>query len=409
IRDGTATYDGVSIGLQSMHATHDQTRIIADGRCYRVPDGRWRLDLGLKPDSRLLHDAEFIGSLPPTMRSHMRQINLRGPVGVRGNTSLWLPTRDDHQFEADWNVLMQLEGNRLGDVGPVRDIRGEVRMAGHRDDLHVLIRGDMNIDSAHIFDIHTTRIRGPFTITDDRLEIGLPDDGQSITARVFDGQVDLFGQAKLSAGDFSTTMTVDRVQLPTVLLEFGESGEDLTGVVSGQMELQGNIASINLLKGAGRLRFTGANLYRLPYIVQVFNLLSIRATEEHAFTDGTVDFNLFSDTLTFSDLQIWGDLISLHGGGTLSRFRELDLTFDTQVSPTNVFSQITKPFRPSRYTIWTIDVQGPIDNPMIQRRALDGVSQTLQRWLPGASTDDSDNVAEPSNARLPGNHKAIRR
>ncbi|MEM6691652.1 MAG: hypothetical protein AAF664_19640, partial [Planctomycetota bacterium] len=41
IRDGTATYDGVSIGLQSMHATHDQTRIIADGRCYRVPDGRW--------------------------------------------------------------------------------------------------------------------------------------------------------------------------------------------------------------------------------------------------------------------------------------------------------------------------------------------------------------------------------
>jgi hypothetical protein len=137
-------------------------------------------------------------------------------------------------------------------------------------------------------------------------------------------------------------------------------------------------------------------MYKLPLIVQVMNLLRVTPTEDVAFTDGEVEFSIYGDTMTFSDLQIWGDLISLQGGGTLDRRRELDLTFNTRVSPQNSFTQVFRPLRSQRYTLWTIDVRGPLHSLEIERRALDGVSETLERLFPGIADDDSESDQKSS-------------
>jgi hypothetical protein len=107
-----------------------------------------------------------------------------------------------------------------------------------------------------------------------------------------------------------------------------------------------------------------------------------------AFTDGEVEFSIYGDNMTFSDLQIWGDLIKLDGGGTLDRRRELDLTFNTRVSPQNSFTQLFRPLRSQRYTLWTIDVRGPLHSLEIERQA--GVGGTLGRLFSGMTDDDSE-------------------
>ena len=131
-----------------------------------------------------------------------------------------------------------------------------------------------------------------------------------------------------------------QAQLPTLLADFGHSDKDLTGTLSGQTQLQGNLGTTDLLKGSGAARVSGANLYQLPLIVQILNMLRLEATEDVAFTDGQVEFTLYGDTVTFNDLQVWGDLVALQGGGTLNRRHELDLTFNTRVSPQNSFTQL---------------------------------------------------------------------
>ena len=120
-----------------------------------------------------------------------------------------------------------------------------------------------------------------------------------------------------------------------------------------------------------------------PLLVQLLNLLRITPTEDVAFTDADVDFTLIEDQMTFNDLKLWGDLVALQGAGTLDRRGELDLSFNTRVSPQNAFTSVFRPLRSQRYTLWTVDVRGPLSSPTVERSSLDGVGQTLERLFPG--------------------------
>ena len=71
----------------------------------------------------------------------------------------------------------------------------------------------------------------------------------------------------------------------------------------------------------------------------------------------------------------------------MDRRRQLDLTFNSRVSPRNTFTRIMRPLIDQRYTLWTIDVNGPLEDPTIERRALDAVGQNLERLFPGMNTD----------------------
>jgi hypothetical protein len=383
LTEGTVHFDGSQVTIESIRGSHDASRLFADGSCIEGPDGRWVLSLDLHGGSRLHPDAELIASLPGEMRKAMRRLQLRGPVSVRGNTQIALPTEYVPRTDVDWDLVLQLEGNRIGDVGPVHSLRGEVLVKGHRDEATLRAEGEVKLDSMHAYDLQITGVRGPFSILDDRLTLGDQSRRQAIRGNLFDGTLDLDGDLILSSGNFDVQLAMSDGQVPTLLAEFGHSDQEMTGTFSGQIQLQGNLSTTDLLKGTGAAEVSGANLYKLPFLVQVLNLLRISASEDYAFTDGEVEFTLFGDSLTFSDMQLWGDLVSLQGGGTLDRRNELDLTFNTRVSPKNSFTQVFRPLKSRRYTLWTIDVRGPLSNPQVERRALDGVSQTLGRWFPG--------------------------
>lgn len=422
VTGGRVQYDGSRVTIESIRGKHDASTLSADGRCIKDDSGRWELLLNLHSGSRLRPDMELIAALPNTMREAMRRLQLRGPVSVRGQTRFALPDATHHDTAFEWDLVLQLEGNRIADVGPVHSMRGELSVKGMSDELGLRAIGDVRIDSMNVHDLQITGIRGPFSIDGDRLHMG----GQaadrnirpvsleqasmkgklsglsaagtvanaygtdlslrqapSIGGKLFDGTIDMDGEVILSSGAFDVGLALENAQVPTLLADFGHTDNELTGTFTGQTRLQGNLGTTDLLKGSGAANVTGANMYKLPLIVQVMNLLRVTPTEDVAFTDGEVEFTIFGDTMTFSDLQIWGDLISLHGGGTLDRRRELDLTFNTRVSPQNSFTQVFRPLRSQRYTLWTIDVRGPLHALQIERRALDGVGETLERLFPG--------------------------
>ncbi len=410
--DGTVRFDGSEVTIESINGKHDASTLSADGRCVQDENGRWELLLNLHSGSRLHPDAELIAAIPSQMREAMRRLQLRGPVSVRGQTRLALPDATHAEPSIQWDLVLQLEGNRIADVGPVHSLRGEVSVRGVRDEMGIRALGDVGIDSMHVYDLQITGIRGPFSIEGDRLLLGgqsvdrkiepANDDAparrvSSIRGKLFDGTIDMDGEVVLSSGGFDVGLAVRSGKVPTLLADFGQGDNELTGAFSGQAQLQGNLGSADLLKGSGAARVSGANLYKLPLIVKVLNLLRVTPTKDVAFTDGEVEFTIFGDTMTFNDLQIWGDLVTLHGGGTLDRRRELDLTFNTRVSPKNSFTHVFRPLRSQRYTLWTIDVRGPLHALEIERRALEGVGETLERLIPGMSHDESNQREESAS------------
>lgn len=406
---GSVRYDGSKVTIDLIRGRHDASTLSADGFCVQTTNGRWELLLNLHGGSRLHPDVELIAALPSQMRVAMRALQLRGPISLRGQTRFVMPDALHPEPAIQWDLVLQLEGNRIADVGPVHSLRGEISVQGIRDEQGIRAMGDIRIDSMHADEIQITGIHGPFSIEGDILHLGRYtqvqdgaskvqpiDRSPSIGGKVFDGDINLDGNVILSSGNFDVGLTVQEAQLPTFLADFGHSDQDLTGTISGQAQLQGNLGTTDLLRGSGAARVTGANLYKLPLIVQVLNLLRIKATEDVAFTDGEVEFTLYGEALTFSDLHIWGDLVALQGGGTLNRRQELDLTFNTRVSPQNSFTQLIRPLG-QRYTLWTIDVHGPLHALEIERKALERVSETLEWLIPGMAEQQATPATQPNS------------
>jgi hypothetical protein len=395
--EGSVRYDGEQVVIESLDARHDATRLAADGYCKLVDNGQWRLDLNVRSGSRLHPDSELINSLPPQMRGAFQRLQLRGPLSIRGTTGMLLPNTQNPDPTIDWGLTIQLEGNRIGDVGPVHDLRGEIKVQGKRDGVAVNADGIVNIDSIHVNDKQITAVRGPFAIRDDRLLLGetialaakaLPAGSppqmiSPIEGRMFGGVVSMSGEMLLSNANFDVQMRIRDGDVPTLLADLGESHSTTVGGFEGQVRLEGTVGIAHLLKGTGSAKLTNANLYQLPILVQVFNMLRIKPSEAVAFTDGEVRFAIYGEDVTFSQMQLWGDLIALHGTGTMSRNKEIDLSFNTRVSPQNGWSQLMRPFGENQYTLWTINVRGPLSDPTIERRTLNTVNETLERLFPG--------------------------
>ncbi|TWT67440.1 hypothetical protein [Allorhodopirellula solitaria] len=399
-------HDGV-IRIEDLRGRHDASRLIADGVCQAEPSGQWLLSLDLQSGSRLIPDEEFIAAMPDQMSWAMRGLDLRGPLGLRGVTNILLPQDENTSPVIEWDLALQLEGNRIADVGPVHSLRGEIMIRGIKDGELVRAGGEVAIDSLHAYGLQVTSLTGPFSIVGEELRLGtlasdvdpisgmqlnIPGeirggaDGEPsrppISGTMFDGQLDVSGILAMSSGDFDVGVSMGNAQLATILAEMGQTRSGITGRFDMNSRLDGRLGDSDLLKGAGTARVSGANMYELPMLVQFFNLLRITPTEDVAFTDAQTEFAIFGEDVNFNRLSLWGDLIALDGSGTLTRLEHLDLTFNTKVSPTNLFSKVISPLRDNRYTFFTVEVDGPISGPTIQRRTLSGVSQTLESWFP---------------------------
>ncbi len=404
---GNVQFKDNVVTIENLRGRHDASRLIADGRCWPDPSGQWILQMDLHSGCRVIPDEELIAALPEQMRWAMRGLDLRGPLGLRGETLVFLPQNENAAPAITWDLAVQLEGNRIADVGPVHSLRGEIMIRGIKDGDLLRAGGDVAIDSLHAYGLQATSVRGPFSIIGDELRLGtLSSETDPITneprtrsndkvdkagrtnqspilGQMFDGQLDVSGTVKLSSGDFDVGATMTNAQIATILAEVGQMRSGVTGRFDMNSRLDGRLGDSDLLKGAGTARISGANMYELPMLVQVLNLLRITPTEDVAFTDGESEFSIFGEDVNFNRLSMWGDLVALDGSGTLSRLEHLDLTFNTKVSPTNLFSKVISPMRDNRYTFFTIEVDGPLSAPTIQRHALSGVSQTLESWFPG--------------------------
>ena len=395
ILDGSVRYENGEVIIDSMRAAHGQSMVSTAGSCRQLTNGRWLLSLDLHSGSRLIPDAELINALPESMRSTIRSLNLRGPFGLSGQTQTLLSSDEFPDPEFGWGVLLQLEGNRIGDVGPVHSLRGELTINGRKNAQGFYADGEVRIDSMHIEDLQITGIRGPYRINDTSLTLGgvpnAPRQGQAavnpapIEGRLFGGSVAIRGGMNLSDAAFAVNMSLQNAKLASVLSELqqakGELQTDTVGNLSAQMYLEGILGTKELLRGNGKAVLSGAKMYELPLLVQLLNVVSITPTEEAAFTNGEAVFNLNEDLIVFEDLKLWGSLIALHGSGMLDGRQDLNLRFDTRVSPRNIFTRVLSPLGDQPYTLWTIDVNGPLNDPKVKGRTLEGVGNTFQQII----------------------------
>ncbi|MGB9625342.1 MAG: hypothetical protein ACPMAQ_10820, partial [Phycisphaerae bacterium] len=110
------------------------------------------------------------------------------------------------------------------------------------------------------------------------------------------------------------------VSLPAFLEAGREKGGrpvQAQGVIDGTLFVNGLIGGREPREGGGTVRIEHAQIMRIPLLLAIVGALNLAPPDENAFHEGTADFTLQGDSLTFSPIELRGNAVSLVGAGRL--------------------------------------------------------------------------------------------
>jgi hypothetical protein len=106
-------------------------------------------------------------------------------------------------------------------------------------------------------------------------------------------------------------------------------GEELVGRLAGDVALQGTGATRRELVGQGRLTITQGELYRMPALLRVLNLLHLSPPQESAFSQAIIDYAIMEQEVIINEMDLWGRGVNIFGSGRIKRNNELEFVLYT--------------------------------------------------------------------------------
>jgi hypothetical protein len=185
--------------------------------------------------------------------------------------------------------------------------------------------------------------------------------------------------------------------------------QQVTGKVFASTQLWGG-EELHALRGEGRIRLREADVYELPVMVAMLKVLSVRAPDSTAFTDGDIDYRVEGNHVYLDRINVKGDAISLLGRGEANLDRQIKLNFYTVVGRDEWQIPIVRPLlgEASRHMMQIL-VDGSLDNPQVKPEAFPEAKQFLQQVQEDlARSTDGQDVLAPAREVLRRSGSTIR-
>lgn len=227
---------------------------------------------------------------------------------------------------------------------------------------------------------HETKIEGG-----DRPIQGLVFGGQAVSDGVFLGN---------ATSQYRFTTNLQNARLDEMIRVLSPGSKPLNGRVNFNATLQGEGKNIAALKGEGGATVRDAQLYELPQIVKILQVLSVQEPDENAFSSCDVDFKAFGDHVQLSSVRLEGSALSLFGDGWLTiRPKEqlIDLTLSARLG--NSKSQIpvvSDVLGAASDQVAQIRVEGNLTSPVIQQERLPGLKKAWWSIFPEQEPEPTD-------------------
>ncbi len=222
---------------------------------------------------------------------------------------------------------------------------------------------------------------------------------RSIKANVFGGRVSCDG-VYLGAQDqtYRLNAKLENSELDQAVRVFAPGSKTLKGRVNMTLALQGEGKNTAALKGEGSVEIREAQLYKLPQIVKILSLLSVKNPGENAFGSCDVDFKVLSDHVKLTRVLLEGDALTLFGDGWLTiRGKEqlVDLTLNSRLgNPKSQIPIISDVIGAAGDQIAQIRVEGNLASPVIQQENLPGLKKAWWSIFPEQEPAPADAAPE---------------
>lgn len=401
---GVLEYRDGHVTLQQLKAEHGLARLSANGQCRFLDDGSWQLALeGLTVD-RLHLDRELVQAVPARMRRLLTELNLAGPVNLRGTVDFQSAGKSNDPVQVHWNMRVDFQRQSLDCGVKLENMQGELQLVGGFDGQNMSSRGELAIDSLTYRDVQLTQIMGPLWIDDqqvllgswvDRPRSGGPEPAdpnrrpRPLTASLFGGH--LYGDIWVQLGSvprFGLQATLSEADLSRCAKEVIVGRQNLQGKILATLELRGAGRSVHCLGGHGSIRLRDADVYELPLMISLLKILSVRPPDTKAFSHSDIDYRLSGNHIYFDRIDFHGDAISLLGKGEMNFNSELQLTFNAIVGRGDLGMPV---MRELLGNVVVVHVDGTIQAPQTRTEAFPGVNRALEQlarpdpkpsWIP---------------------------
>ncbi|MBN2216214.1 MAG: AsmA-like C-terminal domain-containing protein [Pirellulales bacterium] len=407
---GTLVYRDGHVTLDGFRATHGRTTISGRGHWNFLPDGSWNFHMeDLSVDRLELDHRDLVQAMPARLREGLAQLN------PRGNLYLHKSTFDAHHSPADgqplrtaWDLRLGLQPGRIECGICLENLRGELSLRGECNGPSFYSRGEIDLESMTFRNLQFTEVRGPLWVDDGRMLLGSwvgkrrqNADGspieppRAITAKLFGGEVKTDAWvAPRRTPCYALTAEVLGADLAQFATETLAGRQDLKGRVGLRLNLEGRNRSINGLRGGGQMWLRDGDVYKLPVMIAVLKILSMREPDATAFSDADLEFQIAGDHIYLSPIEFNGDAISLVGQGQMDFNWNVDLALSARLGRNKWQLPIITPLmgEASRQTM-TINVRGPLQKPDASRDVLPGVKEALRELEANLKASPSSEAA----------------
>ncbi len=179
------------------------------------------------------------------------------------------------------------------------------------------------------------------------------------------------------AGDtvsYNGTVELRHARLETLWPELTGKEDELSGLLSGVLELKGRAGERESRSGSGTLVLKDGRMWSAPFFMAVLDVLHLSAPGKGAFDEGQMHFRLEGDKVRVEDFRVASNGLELTGYGTIGPrpVRELDLVIvaGTVADPKKKTWLISLLLKPIRWVVGGIErelvklrVTGTLDAP----------------------------------------------
>ncbi len=387
--DCNIQYEPGRVLIHSASGVNENNRLSLQGACQPRPDGRWLADIEWLPSTRFLVDSQLLRALPRAIRDSLVRIDFHGPVALLGRSHVLFANDALSRIETAWNCQLDVENGRFGDGKTIGGLRGTVLSSGNSDGTQLNAAGTLHLDALTVMGVPLTQLRGPFAIGDNKLtfgtEVSLPANtttANAMTADALTGKLTLAGVGQLTNGKLILTAELEGAELSGLLRDVGVERASTRARCDARLNFSGIPWDSQAWTGEGDIHLTDAKLFQLPFMMRLLGTAAVDPDDDSAFQTADIHFDIDGDKIPLQ-IQCEGEVLRLRGEGSTNLRRDIDLELYSYVGRRPIYNVVSPLLSESRYaTFMLIEVNGTLDNPVMQRRPFPQIESTLQQIFP---------------------------
>jgi hypothetical protein len=295
-------------GDSAVELPHGEIKLYPGGGLYAV-----LTDLRADP---LVLDAGLKRALPGPLKKACQALGLKDPLALKTKLVVALAGEPESAPDIFWDGEVRLRDAAFRAGIPVRRATGRLGCRGRHNGNRLLgVNAHLLLTKATVYnqpfhDIHTKI--DIFEETPDVLILGFQ-------APLFGGQVSGPGRVELTSTlRYELDLTASEIDLEKFSKHNISPDSGLSGLVSGRLHLVGTGAGLSNLEANGSLDMPRGRLYNLPLVLDLLKFLGLRWPDRTAFDQAHAAFSIHGDRVHFSQLELFGNAVSLHGQGDMN-------------------------------------------------------------------------------------------